>query len=89
MGFLSVPYRVYADDTSALGPHQFLTSSRFQTAVWESLLADYVVSEEPAARDEFDRVALLLQEGYNRTLGSVSVGDQVAVLVSFEERGPS
>src|SRR5579883_3232737 len=76
MRFFSAAYPILADDITALGPHQYLTSTRFQTTIWEGLLADSVLGEKPGARDEFESVALLFQEGYNRALAPVSGGEK-------------
>ena len=89
MRFFSAAYPILADDITALGPHQYLTSTRFQSAIWEGLLADAVLGEKPGARDEFESVSLLFTEGYNRVLAPVTAGQRVGVLVSFEERDAS
>src|SRR2546428_12849436 len=89
MGLFAAAYRISADDVSEFGGHRYLASSHYQSAVWESLLADAVLAERPGAGDEFDRVTLLYQDQYNGGLAPISVGERVAVLVSLEERGPS
>src|SRR5262249_3798851 len=82
-------YQIFSDDMSALGPKKYLTSTQFQSALWQRLLTDMVLAEKPRARDEFDDVSLLFEEGYNRVLAPVTVGEFVAGSVSFEVRGPS
>jgi acyl transferase domain-containing protein len=89
VAYFSAPYQIFADDVSALGPQKYLTSTQFQSALWQRLLAEMVLAEKPRARDEFEDVSLLFEEGYNRVLAPVAIGESVGVLVSLEERGPS
>src|SRR5437868_14737720 len=87
MAYFSASYQVFADDISALGPRKYLTSTQFHSALWERFVADMVLGEKPRAREEFEDVRLLFEEGYNRAFEPISIGDRIGVLTSFEELG--
>lgn len=86
MDFFAMPYRVMFHDTMAYGSHHFLTNFKFQCVIREHLFFDKTVDvATPEGKKEFDKLILLTQQGYCRTMSPVRVGEKVAILLSVEE----
>lgn len=86
MDFFAMPYLVMFHDTMAYGSHHFMTNFKFQCVIREHLFFDQtldVTTQE--GKEEFDKLILLTQQGYCRTISPVNVGEKVAILLSIEE----
>jgi len=78
-------YVVLFEDTMAYGSHHFLTNLKFQTRARETLFFEHVFRFSETAAQEFAGIVLLTQEGYCRNIAPATVGERLAVLLTFEE----
>jgi 3-oxoacyl-(acyl-carrier-protein) synthase/NAD(P)-dependent dehydrogenase (short-subunit alcohol dehydrogenase family)/acyl-CoA thioesterase FadM len=80
MSYISVPYQLLFEDTMAYGTHHYLSNFRFQCIAREHFFFGGLFDKET-----FKDVVMLTQQGYSRNMAPVSLGERVAILMTFDE----
>ena len=77
-------YRVLFHDTMAYGTHHHMTNFKFQNMARETILFDSTVNGS-GWEDQISDILMLTREAYSLNLSPVSLGNKVAILLSYEE----
>src|ERR1700761_1559603 len=84
MPFFAIQYRILFHDTMAYGSHHHMTNFKFQNVARETILFDGA-GGGPSWKEQLKDIVMLTREAYSLNLAPVKLGDQVAVLLSYEE----
>jgi acyl-CoA thioesterase FadM len=84
MSFFAMQYRVLFHDTMAYGSHHHMTNFKFQNVARETILFDGA-SGGPSWKEQLKDIVMLTREAYSLNLAPVKLGDQVGVLLSYED----
>jgi acyl-CoA thioesterase FadM len=85
VAFYALQSRVLFHDTMAYGTHHYMTNFKFQNFARETILFGGAAGGE-SWREELEGIVMLTREAYSLNLGSVSLGETVGILFSYEAK---
>jgi len=85
MAFFSMPYRLLFHDTMAYGSHHHVSNFTFQNLARETILFESKIGGRAVWEEQLKDLILLTREAYSLNLGPVTLGQKVAILLSYEE----
>jgi acyl-CoA thioesterase FadM len=84
MPFFTMQYRILFHDTMAYGSHHHMAKFKFQNIARETILFDSKVGGSGWEEQTKD-ILMLTREAYSLNLAPIGLGQNVAILLSYEE----
>ena len=85
MAFFAMPYQVLFHDTMAYGSQHHLVNIKLQNIARETVLFASRVDGQTVWQEQLKDIVMLTREVYSLNLGSVELGQRVAVLMTYED----
>lgn len=84
MSYFAIPYQILFHDTMAYGSHHHMTNFKFQNIARETILFGGNGDKSNGWQQQLKDILLLTREAYSLNLSPVSLGEKVAILLTYE-----